>query len=212
MAYLTSRKHLAGTVGGLTGVALALTGASGRLWPAVVAGLYGAGALAAPPDPNPRAHVERLVREAAEEAGRLRGELDRIAERVRAAEGELPPGAPDAFARIADRLAGMLRHPSALAGPDVLHVLSTTIRKDLRAAVTGYLDLPDFQRGRPLPTGRTAAEELTRQLGLLEEYVASTADQVFSAHTRDIVDLTTYLETRAGRPPSPELDLSRDEP
>lgn len=210
VGYLTSRKHLAGTAGGLVGVGLALTGMSGRLWPAVVAALYGAGALAAPPDPSPRAHAESLIREAAEEAGRLRRDLDRIVARVRAAEAELPPGTPETVERIAGRLTGVLSHPAALAGPDVLHVLSTTIRKDLRGAVAGYLDLPGPQRDRPLPTGRTAGEELAHQLGLLEGYVESTADQVFSAHTRDIVDLTAYLEARDGRPASRELDLSRD--
>jgi hypothetical protein len=207
VAYLTSRKHLAGTVGGLAGVGLALTGASGRLWPAVVAGLYGVGALAAPPDPSPRAHVEELLRHAAEQAGRLRRDLDTLGERVRAAGGDLPPGALDRFTRIEDRLAGTLGHPGALADPDVLHVLSTTIGKDLPSAVAGYLDLPAFQRRRVLPNGRTAGEELSRQLALLEEYVTSTADHVFSAHTRDIVDLTTYLERRA---PAGELDLSDD--
>jgi hypothetical protein len=200
VGYLTSRKHLAGTVGGLAGVGLALTGASGRLWPAVVAGLYGVGALAAPPDPSPRAHVEELLRHAAEEAGRLRRDLDRLGGRVRAAGTELPPGALDSFARIEDRLAGTLGHPGALAEPEVLHVLSTTIGKDLPASVSGYLDLPRFQRSRALPSGRTPGDELTRQLTLLEEYVTSTADQVFSSHTRDIVDLTTYLETRTPTP------------
>jgi hypothetical protein len=72
-------------------------------------------------------------------------------------------------------------------------------------------DLPRFQRDRALPSGGgTPGDELTRQLALLKEYVTSTADQVFSSHTRHIVDLTTYLETRTPTPhaPPPDLDLS----
>jgi hypothetical protein len=212
--YLTSRKHMAGTVGGLAGVGLALTGVSGPLWPLVVAGLYGVGALAAPPGRSSRARR----REAAAEASRLRNDLDRLAYRVRVAGRELPAEASDAFARIADRLGAMLGHATTLAEPEVLHVLSTTIGKDLHAAIAGYLDLPELQRHRPLPTGRLAGEELTHQLALMEEYVTkmeayvtSTADEVFSDQLDGIVSLTMWLEARQSLE-SHELDLSRDDP
>lgn len=210
-AYLTSRRHVVGTVGGLAGVALALTGVSGPLWPLVVAGLYGAGALAVPSDVSPKERAEQMLREAATEAGRLRRDLDRLAEEVQARRGDLPPEASGAFTTVADQLAAMLGHPSSLVEPDVLHVLSTAIRKDLDAAVAAYLNLPRSQRQRPLATGRLPGEELTYQLALMKEYVDSTADQVFSGHLSEIVELTIFLEARKSLEGS-ELDLSRDDP
>jgi hypothetical protein len=195
--YLTSRKHLAGTAGGLVGVGLALGGLAGPLWPAIVAGLYGAGALAAPSDPVPIDVVRQLLAGAAEEAAGLRADLGRIGERVRSAAGELPPGTVDWFAPIEQKLVGMLAHPNALADADVLHVLSTTIRKDLDQIVAGYLALPAHLRDRTLPTGdRTPAQELLHQLRLLDEYLGVTSERLFRSHTQDIVNLSDYLEGR----------------
>lgn len=198
-AYLTSRKHLTGTAAGLAGVALSLAGLAGPLWPVVVGGLYAAGALAAPPDREPAELVRALLAAAADEASRLRADLGRIAGRVRehAQAGELPDGAADRFEQVEHKLADMLGHPTTLADPEVLHVLSTTIRKDLDQVVAGYVALPTHLRRRPLPTGdRTADEELLHQLGLLDDYVTVTSEQLFRAQTQDIVNLRDYLEGR----------------
>ena len=162
LRYLTSRKHLVGTAGGLVGVSLAF------------AGLY-----------------------AAEEATRLRADLAGIAERVHAAAGELPPGSSESFGRVESKLADMLGHPNALADSEVLHVLSTTVRKDLDQIVGTYLALPTHLRGRTLPArDRTAGEELLHQLRLLDDYLTETSRHLFRSHTQDIVNLITYLESR----------------
>lgn len=197
LRYLTSRKHLAGTAGGLVGVGLALAGVTGPLWPFVVAGLYGAGALAAPADPPPLDVARQLLAHAAEEATRLRADLAAIAERVEATAGELPPGSTERFAHVESMLVDMLGHPNALADAEVLHVLSTTVRKDLDQIVGTYLALPVHLRDRALPDrNRTASEELVHQLGLLDDYLDDTSRHLFHAHTQDIVNLSTYLESR----------------
>ncbi|MFB6834870.1 hypothetical protein ACFCXJ_38815, partial [Streptomyces hydrogenans] len=50
LRYAESRKNLTGCLCGLAGLGIGLTGAAGGLWPLVVLGLYGAGALIAPPE------------------------------------------------------------------------------------------------------------------------------------------------------------------
>jgi hypothetical protein len=201
LRYLTSRKHLAGTAGGLVGVGLALAGMGGPLWPLVVGGLYAAGALAAPTDPPPLDAARQLLAHAAEEAARLQGDLAGIAGRVHAAAGQLPPGTGESFGRVESKLADMLGHPNALADPEVLHVLSTTVRKDLDQIVGTYLALPTHLRDRALPArDRTAGEELLHQLGLLDGYLTETSGHLFRSHTQDIVNLSTYLESRGPSP------------
>jgi hypothetical protein len=211
--YLTSRKHLAGTASGVVGVGLAFAGLTGPLWPLVVLGLYGAGALAAPSDPPTMDVVRQMLANAATEAAALRHDLDRIGSRVHAAAsaGQLPPGSLDRFEDVEHKLAEMLAHPHALADADVLHVLSTTIRKDLDQIVGGYLALPAHLRARMLPDGeRTADQELVHQLQLLDDYLTVTSDRLFQSQTQDIVDLSDYLESRTPRPD--ELDLTTPTP
>ena len=53
LRYLESRKNLAGCACGIAGLVLTFTGLAGVYWPVVVAGLYGAGALIAPPERPP---------------------------------------------------------------------------------------------------------------------------------------------------------------
>jgi hypothetical protein len=201
--YIVSRKHLAGTAGGLVGVALALGGVAGPLWPVVVVGLYGAGALAAPSDRQPAEVVRQLLASAAQDAAALIEDLDRIAQRVTRAGAELPAAVRPLFEQIEQKLAALLAHPNVLADPDVLHMVSMTIHKDLDQIVGAYLALPAHLRDRPIPSGgRTPADELVCQLRLLDDYVSVTSERVFSSHTRDIADLSEYLERRNRQAPS----------
>jgi hypothetical protein len=204
--YLVSRKHLAGTAGALVGVGLALGSVAGPLWPVVVVGLYGAGALAAPSDRQPADVVRQLLESAARDAAALIEALDCNAQRVRCAGAELPAGVPALFEQIEQKLSAMLAHPNVLADPDVLHVISMTIRKDLDRIVGAYLALPAHLRDRRIPSGgRTPADELVSQLRLLDDYVSVTSERVFSSQTRDIADLSDYLERR-NRQASSELE------
>jgi hypothetical protein len=201
--YLVSRKHLAGTAAALVGVALALGGVAGPLWPIVVVGLYGAGAFAAPYDRQPADVARQLLASAARDAAALIEELDRIAQRVGPAGAELPAAVPPLFEQIEQKLSAMLAHPNVLADPDVLHVMSMTIRKDLDQIVGSYLALPGHLRHRPIPSsGSTPADEFVCQLYLLDDYVSVTSERVFSSHTRDIADLSDYLERRNRQAPS----------
>lgn len=87
LGFLESRKNLTGSACGIAGLALTFAGVAGPYWPVVVAGLYGAGALIAPPErpalpdfPDPSAQLEQLRAD----FGKLREYLDGV---------ELPPAA-----------------------------------------------------------------------------------------------------------------------
>ena len=76
LRYLYSNKNLAGSAAALAGLGLYFTGVVGELWPVVVGGLYGIGALAVPPtrtyDLRGGLDPSNLNRAMAEQAGRLR--------------------------------------------------------------------------------------------------------------------------------------------
>lgn len=60
VGYLESARNPVGGAAALAGLALAFAGFAGAYWPVVVGGLYGAGALLAPPPrPPPRSRIPR---------------------------------------------------------------------------------------------------------------------------------------------------------
>ncbi|PWK88370.1 hypothetical protein C8D88_103566 [Lentzea atacamensis] len=109
LRYLASWKNLAGCAGGLIGLVLHFAGLAGSYWILVVIGLYGVGALAAPP--------ERiiLVTDPEEKAGQLRAELDALVHRVRGFGGRVPAEVAPKLAEIAEVLRGMPARPPARA-------------------------------------------------------------------------------------------------
>ncbi|POM23828.1 hypothetical protein BTM25_24540 [Actinomadura rubteroloni] len=185
--YLGSAKNLFGCVGGLAGLGLHFTGVAGPYSPAVVAGLYAAGALLAPPE-----KVTLVLDDTVGETERLRADLEGLVGRVRARRAT-----PEALERL-DGIAGMLRdllsRPDVL-GADPLYEISRAIRTDLPMSFETYLDLPRWYALRR--TGhRTASEELLNQLDLIAASVTRTADDVYAAEAQRLRDHTDYLRGR----------------
>ena len=182
--YLASTRNIAGCVGGLLGLGLYFAGVAGVYWPAVVVGLYAAGALLAPP--------ERviLVTDPTEEASRLRGDLDALVARV--ADSRVPPGVAPRLERVADVLRGLLDRPRELrADPDALHTATRVIGTDLPLSVQNYLNLPWWYAA-----AKQADAELLRQLDLIEADVVRTAERFHDADAQRQADHTRYLEDR----------------
>jgi hypothetical protein len=182
--YLASWKNLAGCVGGLVGLALHFAGLAGSYWIVVVIGLYGVGALAAPPE------RVTLVTDPVEEAGALRSELDALVERVRGfrVPGEVTPR----IAEIAEVLRGMLDRPRELrADPDALHAVTRLVGTDLPLSVQTYLNLPWWYAA-----ARGSGTELVRQLDLLHADAVRTAERFHAADAQRQADHTRYLEDR----------------
>ncbi|MET1073707.1 MAG: hypothetical protein ABWY11_13770 [Umezawaea sp.] len=183
-SHLGSNRNLFGCVGGLLGLGLHFAGVAGTYWLVVVAGLYGVGALLAPPD------RVTLVTDPTEEAERLRHDLDALVARVRAAR--VPADALPRLDHLADVLRGLLDRPHALrSDPDALHTATRIIGTDLPLAVQNYLNLPWWYAA-----AKNADTELLRQLDLLDADVVRTAERFHAADAQRQADHTRYLEDR----------------
>ncbi|MFF5155048.1 hypothetical protein ACFY3N_02040 [Streptomyces sp. NPDC000348] len=193
MAYLESRKNLAGCAGGLAGLVLTFTGVAGPYWPVVVAGLYGAGALAAPPErpappafPDPSAQLDEV-----------RADFERLREYL--ADVDLPPAATDRLTGLTGLLAALLdpgRATELLAqDPDAVHSLSRAVRQDVPEAVDAYVRTRWWTRLAP---GQEPPERhLERQLGLLREEAERLAAGLRETEARRQESHTRYLEDRS---------------
>ena len=193
LGYLESRKNITGSACGLVGLVLTFTGVAGPYWPVVVVGLYGAGALIAPPErpalpdfPDPSAQLDEVRKD----FERLRGYL---------AEVGLPPAAAERAGRLDEVLAALLdpgRSAELLAqDPEGLHVLARAVRQDIPEAVDAYARTRWWSRLTP---GQQPPEEhLERQLSLLDEEVRRLADTLRDAEARRQESHTRYLEDRS---------------
>ncbi|MFD0664913.1 hypothetical protein [Thermocatellispora tengchongensis] len=127
VAYLGSTKNIAGCALALLGLGAHFLGLAGSLWPVVVAGLYGVGALLAPPE-----RVRLTVSVSAEteaEARRLAADLDALL--ARAARVHRFPA--DVLERL-EALGEVLR--GVLARAEVLTSSPTTCTSSRRRSAT----------------------------------------------------------------------------
>ena len=191
--YLESRKNIAGSVCGLAGLALTFTGLAGPYWPVVVAGLYGAGALIAPPErpplpdfPSPSAQLEEL-----------RADFDKLGTYL--AEVDLPPAAAGRLTELTDLLTALLdpgRASELLAqDPEGVHTLSRTVRQDIPEAVDSYVRTRWWTR--MTPGSEPPERHLERQLTLLQEEAERLATALRETEARRQETHTRYLEDRA---------------
>ncbi|WP_405731979.1 hypothetical protein OG885_16970 [Streptomyces sp. NBC_00028] len=190
--YLESRKNIAGSVCGLVGVGLTLAGVAGAYWPVVVAGLYGAGALVAPPErpalpafPDPSAQLDALR----DDFGKLCAYL---------AEVELPPAAAGRLTELTDLLTALLDPGWATEllsqDPEGVHTLARAVRQDVPEAVDTFVRTRWWTRLAP---GQEAPERhLERQLTLLQEEAERLAAALRETEARRQESHTRYLEDR----------------
>ncbi|MEU9286876.1 hypothetical protein AB0D57_19720 [Streptomyces sp. NPDC048275] len=192
IGYLESRKNLTGSACGLVGLALTFTGLAGAYWPVVVVGLYGAGALIAPPErpslpdfPDPSAQLDELRVDFA----KLRDYLNGI---------ELPPAAAGRLTELTDLLTALL-DPGWVAAvlaqdPEGVHALSRAVRQDIPEAVDTFVRTRWWTRLTP---GTEPPERhLERQLTLLHEEADHLATTLHETEARRQESHTRYLEDR----------------
>ncbi|WP_427920275.1 hypothetical protein [Streptomyces sp. cg40] len=191
LGYLESRKNLTGSACGLVGLALTFVGVAGPYWPVVVVGLYGAGALIAPPErpplpdfPDPSAQLAELR----DDFEKLGGYLTAI---------ELPPAADGRLTELNQLLAGLLdpQVTQDLAqDPEGVHILSRAIRQDVPEAVDTFVRTRWWTRLAP---GTEPPERhLERQLTVLQEEAQQLAANLREAEARRQESHTRYLEDR----------------
>jgi hypothetical protein len=189
---LESRKNLTGSACGLAGVALTFAGVAGAYWPVVVAGLYGAGALIAPPErpappdfPDPSAQLDALR----EDFARLTEYLDGV---------DLPPAAAGRLVELTELLAALLE-PGWVAevlalDPEGVHALARAVRQDVPEAVDAFVRTRWWNRMAP---GQEPPERhLERQLTLLHEEADRLAASLRETEARRQESHTRYLEDR----------------
>ncbi|MDX3851700.1 hypothetical protein [Streptomyces sp. AK02-01A] len=192
LAYLESRKNLTGSACGLAGLALTFTGLAGAYWPVVIAGLYAAGALIAPPerpgapeftDPN-------------EQLDALRGDFSTL--KTYLTEVELPPAAAGRLTELDDVLAALLEPgwvADALAlDPEAVHALGRAIRQDIPESVDTYLRTRWWTRLQP--GAEPPERHLERQLTVLYDEARAYASALREAEARRQETHTRYLEER----------------
>ncbi|MEU6621844.1 hypothetical protein ABZ926_13860 [Streptomyces litmocidini] len=187
LGYVESRKNLTGSACGLAGVGIALTGAAGGLWPLVVAGLYAAGALIAPPERPDTPHFP----DADEQLDALRADFATLREYL--AEAELPSAARDRLTEL-DALVEALLEPGWVSDPEHLHVLARAVRQDVPEAVDTFVRTRWWSR--VAPGAEPPERHLVRQLSLLHGEMSEIAVALRQAEAIRQEIHTRYLEER----------------
>jgi hypothetical protein len=194
LGYLESRKNITGSSCGIVGLALTFTGAAGPYWPVVVVGLYGAGALIAPPErpaPPDFADPSAPLEEVRADFGRLRAYL---------ADVDVPTGPAERLKELTDVLEALLEPGwvgEILAqDPEGVHALSRTVRQDVPEAVDAFVRTRWWHRMTP---GQEPPERhLERQLELLLGDARRLAADLRDMEARRQESHTRYLEGRGG--------------
>ncbi|MEV0069662.1 MULTISPECIES: hypothetical protein [unclassified Amycolatopsis] len=185
-----STKNIAGCIGGLIGLVLYAVGVIGPLWLmfVVMAVLYTAGALVAPPE------KVRLVVDPTVEAAEVRSSLEALVQTVAGHSGRLPPSAVDGVRHVAEVLSDLLKDPLRLAStPDLQYRVLLLARTDLPMSVETYLNLPRWFASRRDADGTSAEDELAKQLDLLRGKAEKLAAEYYSADVNRQEDHTRYL-------------------
>ncbi|WP_185909376.1 hypothetical protein [Streptomyces sp. WAC01280] len=187
LRYAESRKNLTGCAAGLAGLGLTLTGAAGSLWPLVVVGLYGAGALIAPPERPDTPHFPS----ADEQLDALRADFTSL--RAYLAEVELPSALRERLTAL-DTLIEALLEPGWVSDPEHLHVLARAVRLDVPEAVDTFVRTRWWSR---FTSGADGPEShLERQLTALHEEATAIATALQEAEEIRQHIHTEYVEGR----------------
>lgn len=192
LRYAMSNKNLAGCAGALVGLGLYFIGVVGDLWPFVVAGLYGVGALATPP-----ARVIELHLGAAFDVENLNRAMD---EQVRRIKGRVPDEVLASVRRIHDCVREVLARRDMLPpGSQDAFVVERTVLDYLPTALEAYLRLPRAYANRVAVDGRrTSRQVLGEQLDLLESKLGEVLEAVAKGDADRLLANGRFLAERFG--------------
>jgi hypothetical protein len=187
LVYLTSRRNLTGSALALVGAGLVLADPVGVQGALLVAGLYLAGALAAPG----KARVSRF----GFDPRRLQKSM---AEQIADVAARVPPEILGKLQRIELTIrTEILPHLDCLRlGAPELYLIERTVSDYLPTAIDAYLRLPSgYVSSQPGSDGRAAVDVLAEELDFLDAEMRHLADVVHRtdmdrllAHKRFLVD------------------------
>ncbi|WP_307671519.1 hypothetical protein [Streptomyces sp. V2I9] len=200
VGYLESARNLTGSVAALGGLALTFAGFAGAYWPVVVGGLYGAGALLAPPRRPPAPAFD----DPSSRVEEVRADL--VTLRAYLAGVDLPPAATERLAALTALLEGLLApgwaSEALAADPEGLHVVARAVRRDVPESVDTYLRTRWWTR--LAPGARSPEEELERQVALLHGEAQGQVDGLREAEESRQRSHTRYLEDRGAGAAAPD--------
>jgi len=195
--YLYSRKNLVGSLLALGGLALhfglmLLVGGPGLglLFLPVVVGLYLAGALLTPGEPQ-----LDLVLDASADSEEVRRGLDRLVKQVR---GRVAPDIQAKVESIRDSILVTLdAEGGRVAGDPTVHLIRQTALDYLPTALASYLALPRaYAERRAVAGGRTPHAALLEQLDLMDVKMKDAADAILAHDSEKLLANGRFLADR----------------
>ena len=193
LIYLYSAKNIAGSALALVGLGLFFAGIIGSfVWPFVVVGLYGVGALVAP---GPSSYD---LTSTSFDPNDVRQALSR---QMNLIHGKVPPEIEAKVQSINDTILGILPHYNEFpAGSPDLFVVGRTATDYLPRALQSYINLPRaYATAHPVAGGKTSQQVLSDQLDLLGSKMNDVADAVHKKDSDALLANGRFLEEKFGK-------------
>jgi hypothetical protein len=194
MLFLYSTGNIAGCVLAMGGLALFFVGVIHAFWWAIVAGLYGVGALG-----WPRSSL-------AETAQHTELSAEFLAQQVRKLVNSVAQGLPKEAVALLYSIQGTLdellprlktlRERGVISAKDSFTVIET-VRRYMPDTLAAYLRLPKYYAEmQPLADGRTASQTLLVQLRVLDTSLKDVAKSAFAGDAEALVTNGQFLQKR----------------
>jgi hypothetical protein len=198
---LTGALSAAAVVGAHFTLVAADTTGMGVVWPVAAAGAFAAGSYF-----GGRGRADLHVDDGEVTVDQLRRDLESLRARVRRYGGRLPGDVQRRSRDLLRTLDMILQRGEHLTeNPEALHVVGRTIRDYLPTSLETYMNLPrSFATQRRIDGRRTAYDELTSQLDLLQVELSRVEDAVYRGQAQSLSDQSRFLEEKFRRS---ELDL-----
>jgi hypothetical protein len=134
------------------------------------------------------------------EARQLAVKLAGIVKQANADGGRLPPGAVPTIRDIDDVLRPLLSYiETRSASEEEMRHLTAIVEEYLPTALGDFMALPPQYAERPGVTGTTPADDLVRQLQLLDEGANEVQDFVYTGDAAQLAIQARFLDTKFRR-------------
>lgn len=194
MLYLYSPRNIAGSVLALGGLAMFFGGVIDAYWWAIIAGLYGAGALG-----WPRNDLAEMAEHTELSLDLLAQQVPRLVDSV--AKG-LPKEGVDVLRSIQATLAELLPRLNEMSDRGVISpkdsfTVLETVRRYLPDTLAAYLRLPRmYAQVQSLGDGRTASQVLVDQLKVLDGSLKEISKSAFHGDAEALVTNGRFLQSK----------------
>jgi hypothetical protein len=157
-------------------------------------------AAEAPPPPPPIESADEAEPDVAAQARQLQQELAGIVRQANGDGGRLPAGAVPTVRDIDDVLRPLLSYiETRSASDEEMRHLTSIIREYLPTALGDFMALPPQYTERPGVTGSTPADDLLRQLQLLDEGANELQDLVYTGDAAQLAIQARFLDAKFRR-------------